>query len=157
MAKFYMFFGTQAYEFERPDIPDPVVLKGIKANINKSKYSLNVKSSTTKEVLRMFVIKQGDTLPMLEAQLFDPDGNPLNLDLCGVRFYMKNRYLSDTINKQASIKDIENGIVQVIWEDGDTSKAGVYKCEFEVNMPDGNTITVPNDDYFLIKIVRELS
>jgi len=96
----------------------------------------------------MFVIKQGDTLPMLEAQLFDPDGNPLNLDLCGVHFYMKNRYSSETINKQASIKDIENGIVQVIWEDGDTSKAGIYQCEFEVNMPDGNIITVPNDGYF---------
>jgi len=51
MAKFYMFFGAQAYEFERPDIPDSAVLKGIKANINKSKYSLNVKPSTTKAVL----------------------------------------------------------------------------------------------------------
>ncbi|HHY42578.1 MAG TPA: BppU family phage baseplate upper protein [Thermoanaerobacterales bacterium] len=105
----------------------------------------------------MFVIKQGDTLPMLEAQLFDPDGNPLNLDLCGVHFYMKNRYSSETINKQASIKDIENGIVQVIWEDGDTSKAGIYQCEFEVNMPDGSIITVPNDGYFLLQIVSELA
>lgn len=47
-----MFFGAQACEFERPDIPDSAVLKGIKANINKSKYSLNVKPSTTKAVIR---------------------------------------------------------------------------------------------------------
>lgn len=105
----------------------------------------------------MFTIKQNDTLPILEVQLFDPDGNPLNLDLCGVHFYMKNRYSSETINKQASIKDIENGIVQVIWEDGDTSKAGIYQCEFEVNMPDGKVITVPNDGYFLLQIVSELA
>ena len=51
MAKFYMFFGTQVYEFERPDIPKSVIEKGIKANINKSKYNLNVKPSKTKAVI----------------------------------------------------------------------------------------------------------
>lgn len=105
----------------------------------------------------MFTIKQNDTLPILEVQLFDADGNPINLDLCGIHFHMKNRYSSETIKKQASIKDVENGIVQVIWEEGDTNKTGIYQCEFEVNMPDGNIITVPNDGYFLIKIVKELS
>ena len=105
----------------------------------------------------MFTIKQGDTLPILEGQLIAPDGSPINLDLCGVHFYMKNRYSSETIQKQAIIKDVENGIVQVIWEDGDTNKTGIYQCEFEVNMPDGKVITVPNDGYFLLQIVSELA
>jgi len=36
----------------------------------------------------MFAIKQNDTLPTLEAQLFDNNANPINLDLCGVKFHM---------------------------------------------------------------------
>jgi len=105
----------------------------------------------------IFTIKQNDTLPILEVQLFDADGNPINLDLCGVHFHMKNKYSSETIKKQASIKDVENGIVQVIWEDGDTSKVGIYQYEFEINMPDGSILTVPNNSYLIIQIVKELA
>ena len=31
-----------------------------------------------------FTIKQNDTLPSLESQLLDVDGNPVNLEMCGV-------------------------------------------------------------------------
>ena len=106
----------------------------------------------------MFVIKQNDTLPNLEAQLFDGEGNPLNLDLCGVHFHMNN-YRNNVIkiNRPATIIDAEGGQVAVEWQEGDTDTIGTYKCEFEVNMPDGKIITVPNDGYFLINIIRELA
>lgn len=52
MAKFYMFFGAQAYEFERPNIPESILKKGVKIDINKSKYSLDIKPSKTKAVIR---------------------------------------------------------------------------------------------------------
>ncbi len=105
----------------------------------------------------MFVIKQNDTLPNLEAQLFDGEGNPLNLDLCGVHFHMSSFGGKIKINRPASITDLEQGRVKVEWQEGETSNAGTYKCEFEINMPDGKIITVPNDGYFLISIVRELA
>ena len=103
----------------------------------------------------MFTIKQNDTLPNMEAQLIDIEGNPLNLDLCGVHFHMKNG--SKEINRPAVIVDVGQGKVQVEWLEGETNTTGTFKCEFEVNMPDGKILTIPNDGYFLISIVRELA
>lgn len=104
----------------------------------------------------MFTIKQGDTLPILEAQLIDCAGNPINLELCGVHFHM-SRHGTNIINRSAAITDIENGRVKIEWQEGETSTVGTYQCEFEVNMPDGKIITVPNNGYFLIEIIKELA
>lgn len=105
----------------------------------------------------MFVIKQNDTLPYLEAQLLDAEGNPINLDLCGVRFHMLDKWNVIKIDRPIEIVDIAKGEVKVVWQEGDTSESGAYLAEFEINMPDGNIITVPNDGYYDIKIVRELA
>ena len=105
----------------------------------------------------MFVIKENDTLPYLEAQLVDAYNEPLNLDLCGVHFHMSDFRGKIRLNKPAIIIDAEKGEVIVEWETGDTDTAGTYKCEFEVNMPDGKIITIHNDGYFLISIVKELA
>jgi len=105
----------------------------------------------------MLTIKQNDTLPYLEAQLIDADGNPINLDLCSVKFHMANFRGVVKIDRQAIISNVENGEVKVEWQEGDTDAVGTYKCEFEVNMPDGKVITIPNDGYFLISIVAELA
>lgn len=104
----------------------------------------------------MFTIKQNDTLPFLEAQLIDYTGNPINLELCGVHFHM-NRYGVNVINRTATITDVESGKVRVEWQEGETSTRGTYECEFEVNMPDGGVLTVPNNGYFLIEIIKELA
>ncbi len=104
----------------------------------------------------MFTIKQNDTLPTIEAQLLDASGNPVNLDLCGVKLYMKHGFGQKEIEKLATITDVENGKVKVEWQDGDTDTPGTYKCEFEVNMPDGKVISIPNDGYFLISVIPEL-
>jgi len=49
MATFYMFFGAQAYEFERPEI---VAKPGAKLEIVATKYTLIIKPSTTKVVIK---------------------------------------------------------------------------------------------------------
>lgn len=105
----------------------------------------------------MFTIKQNDTLPNLEAQLLDHNGAPINLELCGVHFHMTNYKGVEKINRPATITNIATGEVMVEWLPGDTDTIGTFKCEFEVNMPDGNIITVPNDGYFLISILKELA
>lgn len=103
----------------------------------------------------MFTIKQNDTLPTMEVQLIDVEGNPLNLDLCGVHFHMLGG--GKEINRPATIVDGGQGKVQVEWQEGETDTVGTFKCEFEINMPDGSIITVPNDGYFLLQIVPELA
>ena len=105
----------------------------------------------------MFVIKQNDTLPHMESQLFDHEGNPINLELCGVQFHMEDMSGNIKINRAATIVEVATGKVKVEWQQGDTDTTGTFKCEFEVNMPDGGVITVPNDGYFLISIIRELA
>lgn len=104
----------------------------------------------------MFVIKQNDTLPNLEAQLIDADGTPLNLELCGVWFRMVYGRQMMKVNRSATITDMANGKVKVEWQDGDTDTPGLYRAEFEIHMPDDKIITVPNDGYFLINIVQKL-
>jgi len=48
MAKFYMFYGAQVYEFERPAI----VAKPGKAKIAGIKHSLKIRPTTTKVVMK---------------------------------------------------------------------------------------------------------
>ena len=48
MGKFYMFYGVQVYEFERPAI----VAKPGKAKIAGIKHRLKIKPTTTKVVMK---------------------------------------------------------------------------------------------------------
>lgn len=49
MATFYMFYGTQAYEFERPEI---AAKPGAKLKIVATKYTLIIKPFATKVVIK---------------------------------------------------------------------------------------------------------
>lgn len=49
MATFYMFYGTQAYEFERPEI---AAKPGAKLEIVATKYTLIIKPFATKVVIK---------------------------------------------------------------------------------------------------------
>lgn len=104
----------------------------------------------------MFTIKQNDTLPNLDTILLDYNGTPINLELCSVRFHMVDRNLQVKINREVEIIDI-NGEIRVNWIEGDTSGSGIFYGEFEVNMPNGKIITIPNDGYITINIIKELA
>lgn len=149
MALFYMFMGPQAYEFERPEI---IVKSGAKVDIVAKKYTLTIKGVSG----MTFTIKQNDTVPALEAQLLDADGKPVNLDMCGVRFHMRDGYGKKEINRPATIMDVEQGRIRVDWQVGDTDTTGIFKCEFQITFTDSTILTVPNDGYFLVYIVEEL-
>ena len=150
MAEFYFYFGTSTYEFERPDIiADP----GAKVSVGIKKYTVLIRGAENMK----FILKQNDTLPVLEAQLLNADGTPINLDLCGVHFHMKALDGRKLINRPAEIVDAENGKVKVTWQEGDTDTAGICKCEFEIVFPDSTILTIPNDGYFLVKVVNEIA
>ena len=96
-----------------------------------------------------FHIKQGDTLPVLEAQLFASDGVPLNLQGVQVRFRM-GRY----VDAPAEIVDGSEGRVRYRWRPGDTDVPGAHKAEFVVTTLGGDVQTVPNSGYLTIVIER---
>lgn len=103
-----------------------------------------------------FYIKRNDTAPPLEAQLIDSKGQPINLDLCGVRFIMRDNFRKVNINRPATIVSAAQGLVRVDWQPDDTSVAGIMKCEFQITFTDNSVLTVPNDGYFLIHIIEDL-
>jgi hypothetical protein len=149
VAEFYFYIGNGYYEFERPEI---VVNPGVRFNITTKRYTVSIKGSVKME----YTLKQNDTLPAIEAQLINADGTPINLDLCGVRFHAQSFDRKKLIVKQAEIIDAENGKVRVKWKEGDTDTAGNYRAEFEIVFTDSTILTVPNDGYFLVKIIPEI-
>lgn len=113
---------------------------------------------TTSSQETVFYIKQGDTLPVLEAVLYGPpdpsdsefpDGRPINLvGVTSVEFCMEGCILGS-----CELVDPHNGRVRYVWKPGDTKRPGVFKGEFVVKTTLG-TRRVPNHGYLTIHISR---
>lgn len=98
-----------------------------------------------------FVIKQGDTLPALRAQLLGPDDQPIDLSVATVEFRMGNH-----VSAAAVIEDPTQGRVRYDWRPGDTNVPGTHYAEFVVTFLGGATQRVPNDGYVLVQITRSV-
>ena len=113
---------------------------------------------------KQFFIKQGDTLPVLQATLKSGEDGITPVDLSNIPdsdilFKMKQRNKADTlVTIQCSpmtLVDKQNGKVQVQWQSQHTSTPGVYEAEFEITNQDGNKETFPNTDPFIVKVVKD--
>lgn len=105
-----------------------------------------------------FIMKQNDTSPSIEATLTDINGTAINLNDASVRFHMKN--LSNNavvVDAAATIVTAASGIVRYDWQSADTTKAGIYSCEFEVTYSDASIETFPNDEQIIVSIEGELN
>lgn len=109
-----------------------------------------------------FTIKRGDTSPPIKFQLIAPDG--AGKDIRGfndVQFFMREAedidvVVSDNVAGEVDVVDAEQGIVQYLWQDGDTDSAGEYEAEWEVEYGDGSLETFPNNDYIDVEIVEDI-
>lgn len=101
-------------------------------------------------------MKQGDTYPFLRAYLHMATGKAIRLSGASVRLVVKDDKDNIKISKSANIMDEEKGYVEYRWSSADTSTPGVYRGEFEVTLQNGSIVSVPNDGYFTINIVKEL-
>lgn len=100
-----------------------------------------------------FYIKQDDEIPVIEAQLTDSQGNPIDLSNSTVTLHVaKPRGLGNVFSKEANVVDGENGVVHYVWEEGDTSETGRFRAEFTVEYINGDTETFPNSGYETIFI-----
>jgi len=113
---------------------------------------------TEVEIIHGDVLKVGDTGPELRLRLIDENGDPVNITGFTQTFNAKKSD-ADTNAVDAgsmTILDAETGLVEYDWQDGDTDEAGVY--EAEVKSTDGtDTISYPNDHFFRINIMEDLS
>jgi len=102
----------------------------------------------------MIRIKRGDTFYGLRATL-KRNGVPVDLTDCTVNFFMTNGKI--TVTPLVNILDAPNGLVQVVFDSGDTDTAGIYRAEFEVTHVDGRKETFPSDRYLMLQIVPDLA
>lgn len=103
-----------------------------------------------------FVIKRGDTAPVLPVMLQNPDGTPANLTGAAVRFVMQNAVGTDVVSRAAAIVDLPTASVNFNWQSSDTAVAGDFRAEFEVTFLDGSIGTFPNNGYLTVQIVPDL-
>ncbi len=103
----------------------------------------------------MFIIKQYDTLPSLEATLIDAEGNPVDLTTKSVTFSMRSRDNPSLVITGLAVKvDAVNGIVAYQWGPGNTNTPGAYLGEFRVTYSNGPRETFPSDGYIEISVVK---
>jgi hypothetical protein len=103
----------------------------------------------------MYSIKQGDTRHALKTTLQKSDGSPLDVTGLNVYFNFKDA-LGVRYRRAADITDAVNGIVSLVFEDGDTDAEGLLHAEVEVIHADGRKETFPNDGYITVHILPTL-
>lgn len=122
--------------------------------------------------MRRFVIKQHDTLPRLEAKLYDPDDwvvdpatgqgyfQPVSLaNLDQLRFRLADTQTGRLkFNKPATIiaQTATETRVAYQWVTGDTDTPGHYQGEFEATFLDGSRRSYPTDENVEVIIVAEV-
>jgi hypothetical protein len=102
----------------------------------------------------MAIVVQGDTRPVIRANLYEKDSNPktyINLTSCSVKFLMRkadDKWM--TVSGSASITSTASGGVQYQLGANDLNIPGEYLVFWQVTYPDakvqttsvGNPITV---------------
>jgi len=101
-------------------------------------------------------IKQGDTYPPLKALLQMDNGEGIKILGATVNLIIVDENDVELLNKSVTIIDGTTGEVEYKWLPSDTATVGEFRGEFEITWTDGSIVTVPNDSYFIINIVKEL-
>lgn len=100
----------------------------------------------------------GDTHEPVRAQLFDPEGEPVDLsEARRVRFLLLNPSGTELINRTAQVDNStdEPGWVRYEWGRGETDTPGTHKAWFVVDYSDGTEQHYPNDDTQYLRIRQE--
>ncbi len=109
-----------------------------------------------------FTINQGDTWPPLKATLQtrnETTGVWEALDLENPKANKVTMLATSTepealqIGGQCVLKENgKGGYVEYDWEAGDTSLAGIYRLQFQIEWVGGKIQTVPNANYYVLEI-----
>lgn len=105
-----------------------------------------------------YVIKQGDTKPIVTATILDATGAVVNLTGCTVQFVMR-ALTSNTplIQKSATVVTPAAGTVSYTWTAQDTATAGNYMAQFVVTFGDATIQSFPVDGYLEVLIEENLT
>lgn len=102
-------------------------------------------------------LKQGDTFPPVDITVLNPDGLPLSLPTGTlVRFHMGTLRTGAAFLGVGEVLDAAAGRISYQWQPGDTDTPGGFLAEFQLTLPDGRVLTVPNNDWIEVEIVKQL-
>ncbi len=93
-------------------------------------------------MLTVFRMNTGDLQPILQASLLNPDSTAPNLTGATVVFTLSQRGVT-LFSKSASIVNPTGGLVQYVWQPGDTNFHGSCKGIFTVTFPSSLVQTFP--------------
>lgn len=105
-----------------------------------------------------FVIKKGDTRPLLTATFTYSDGTTANLVGATVRFVLRAQTATaPSINALAVITNVTApASVSYTFTAADTAVAGRYMGEWHVTFADASTLTFPTDGYLEVVVEEDL-
>lgn len=98
------------------------------------------------------ILKRGDTKRGIQAILKGPEGTPVDLTNCQVRFHMGRKLVGGLV----VVMDPTAGKVLYALEASAVDEAGIYRAEFEVIYPDGRRESYPNQGYIIISIIPDI-
>jgi hypothetical protein len=108
----------------------------------------------------LFVVKEGDRLPSLEATLQDEDGMAVDLTTASsVSFSMRDMFTGTIIINLGSavIVTAASGAVRYDWGTSDTTTIGTYEAEFKVTWNSGKVSRYPANGYLTIQIMDAIA
>lgn len=104
-----------------------------------------------------FHLKQNDTAPAIRGTIKDGNGEVVNLAGASARFLMRTQTGSVVVDAAAVIVNAAAGIVEYVWQVGDTAIAGLFRAEFEITYSDGSVATFPNVGYIDVQITDDIA
>lgn len=105
-----------------------------------------------------FVIKQGDTLPILTDTLTYSNGSAANLSGASVNFVMRSlTAIAPWTNLPATVVSAGAGTVSYTFTATDTANAGMFMANWVVTFSGGAVMSWPTDGYIEINIEENLT
>lgn len=100
-------------------------------------------------------VKRHDTARALQDQLL-LDGAAINLTGATVSICFKHLVNGTAWKRTATVTSAVTGQVSYTLIPADTETAGDYKVEWEITFSGGTILTVPDNDYHLLRILEDL-
>lgn len=112
--------------------------------------------------MSVFYLKRGDTRPVMEVNLLDPDGTAH--DLTGSTTYKLHVKIRGVAFTRDMVPDADPalGILRYTWLDTDWTTGtpvlarGTYSMEYEVVGPGGARMTWPNNGYDQLVVTADI-
>lgn len=103
-----------------------------------------------------FVMKRGDTAPILVATFKDSAGDAVLISGASVKILVYTLGGTEVFSASMSVSSEVAGTAEYEWQLTDTATPGTYLVEFEVTFADGSVETFPNTGYEMLVVKGDL-